>query len=70
MNTIIPHSREGKLCILQIESRYIECRTNEIDFLISLALVKGGRDVGDPMLKKEKFCERVHAPPTSKKSEN
>ena len=43
---------------------------NEVNFLISLALAKGGRDVGDPMLNKEKWREGVHAPPTLEKSEN
>ena len=70
MNTIMSHSREGRLFILQTESRYIECQMNEINFLISLARAEGGRDVGDPMLKIEKYCEGVHAPPTPEKSEN
>ena len=29
----------------------MECRMNEIDFLIFLAMKEGGTDVGDPMLK-------------------
>ena len=56
--------------IVQTESKYMECRMNEINFLISLAWVEGGRDVGDPMLKTEKWCEGVRAPPTTEKSEN
>ena len=55
---------------IQTDSRYMECRMNEVNFLISLELVKGGRDVGDPMLIKEKCREGVHAPPTLEKSEN
>ena len=43
---------------------------NEIILMISLAWVEGGRDVGDPMLIKEKCREGVHAPPTLEKSEN
>ena len=41
----------------------MEYQMDEINFLISL-------DVGDPMLKIEKRCEGVRAPPTPKKSEN
>ena len=36
---------------VQTESRYIEWRMNEINFLISLAWVEGGIDVGDLMLR-------------------
>ena len=43
---------------------------NEINFLISLAWAERGKDVGDPMLKIEKSCEGVRAPPTPEKSEN
>ena len=49
---------------IQIESRYIECQMNEINFLISLAWAEGGRDVGDQMLNIEKCYEGVRAPPT------
>ena len=48
----------------------MERRMNEINFLISLAWAKGGRDVGDQMLRIEKFCEGVRAPLTQQKSEN
>ena len=43
---------------------------NEMNFLISIAWAKGGRDVGDPILKKEKCCEGIRAPSTPQKSEN
>ena len=46
----------------------MECRTTEINFLISLAWAKG--EVGDSMLKVEKCCEGVRAPPTPENSEN
>ena len=58
------------LPLKQTEPRYMESRMKEINFLISLAWVEGGRDVGDPMLKIEKCCEGVRAPPTTEKSEN
>ena len=45
-------------------------RMNEINLLLSLACAEGGRDVGDLMLKIEKCCEGVRAPPTPEKSEN
>ena len=45
-------------------------RMNEINLMISLAWAEGGRDVGDPMLKIEKCCEGVRAPPMPQKSEN
>ena len=48
----------------------LDCPQCEINFLISFAWVEGGIDVGDPMLKIEKFCEGVRAPPTPQKSEN
>jgi len=56
--------------VLQTESRQIECQMSEIGVLISLASAEGGIDVGDPMLKIEKCCEGVRAPPTPQKSEN
>ena len=43
---------------------------NVINFPISLAWEEGGIDLGDPMLKIEKCCEGVRAPPTPQKSEN
>ena len=43
---------------------------NEINFLIFLVWAEGGRDVDDPMLKIEKCCEGVRAPPTPEESEN
>ena len=52
----------GKL--LQCESGFIESPLSEINFLISLAWVEGGIDVGDPMLKIEKCCEGDRGPPT------
>ena len=56
--------------MIQCEPLEMELQMNEISFLISLAWAEGGIDVGDPMLKIEKFCEGVRAPPTSQKSEN
>ena len=55
---------------LQCESGFIESPLSKINFLISLTWVEGGIDVGDPMLKIEKCCERDRAPPTSQKSVN
>ena len=43
---------------------------HEINYQISLAWAEGGIDESDPMLKIEKCCEGVRAPPTPKKSEN
>ena len=43
---------------IQTEPGQMECQTNEINFLFSLALANGGIDVGDPMLKIENFCVR------------
>ena len=35
----------------------MECRINEINFLIFLAWAGGSRDMGDPILKIKKGCE-------------
>ena len=42
---------------------------NGIYFLISVAWAEGGICVGDSMLKIEKYCVGVRAPPTPQKSE-
>ena len=42
-------------------------KINGIYFQISLAWAEGGIDVGDPILKIEKCCEGVRAPPTPQK---
>ena len=42
---------------LQCESGFIEIPLSEINLLISLVWAEGGKDVGDPMLKIEKYCE-------------
>ena len=55
---------------IQTESRQMEYQKNGIIFLITLAWVEGGKDVGDPMLKIEKCYERVRAPPPPENSEN
>ena len=55
---------------IQCESGFLESPLRKINFLISLAWVKGGIDMGDPMLKIEKCCEGDGAPPTPQKSEN
>ena len=44
--------------IIQCESGLIESPLSENNFLISLTWAKGDIDVGDPMLKMEKFCVR------------
>ena len=49
---------------IQCESGLIESPLSEINFLISLAWVEGGIDVGDPMLKIEKCFEGDRGPPT------
>ena len=54
---------------VQCESGFIESPLSEINFLISLAWVDGGIDMGDPMLKIEKGCEGDRALPTPQKSE-
>ena len=56
--------------MIQCEPKETELQMNEISFLISLAWAEEGIDVGDPMLKIEKFCEGVRAPPTSQKAEH
>ena len=56
--------------LIQTDSRQMEYQIHEINFLISLAWVEGGIDVGDPMLKIEKCFEGDRAPPTPQKSEN
>ena len=56
--------------MLQTKSRNMECRMNEINFMISLAWAEGGRGVGDSMLKEEKCCEGVRALPTPEDSKD
>ena len=58
------------ISLIQCESGLIESPLSKINFLISLAWAKGGRDVGDPMLKIEKWREGGRGPPTPRKSEN
>ena len=47
-----------KISPIQTESGQMEYQMHEINFLFSLAWVNWGIDVGDPMLKMEKFCVR------------